>query len=130
MRCCADSRPTRLSSLSRNLWAHQPNASQFLNGQTILDFYSLGGVSAWAWVGIEAAFFCGACVRACRRLAGALLCGRRCRWYAGRCGGGQQRASRRPRRGCCPTSRPAPHFPAVFFLLSFLALTYVRHVKR
>lgn len=29
---------------------------EFVGGQTILDYYSLSGISAWGWLGIEAAF--------------------------------------------------------------------------
>ncbi|PRW20409.1 P-loop containing nucleoside triphosphate hydrolase [Chlorella sorokiniana] len=29
---------------------------EFVSGQTILDYYSLSGISAWGWLGIEAAF--------------------------------------------------------------------------
>ncbi|KAL4428045.1 hypothetical protein ABPG75_002134 [Micractinium tetrahymenae] len=48
----------------------------FVDGISVLDYYSFGGISMWGWVGIEVAFF------------------------------------------------------AVFFLLAFLALKYVRHVRR
>jgi len=33
---------------------------QFVNGQSILDYYSLSGINAWGWLGIEAAFVAGA----------------------------------------------------------------------
>jgi hypothetical protein len=29
---------------------------EFVSGQTILDYYSLSGINAWGWLGIEAAF--------------------------------------------------------------------------
>lgn len=49
---------------------------QFLNGQTVLEYYSLDGINKWAWLGFEIIFF------------------------------------------------------FVFFLLTFLALTYIRWQKR
>lgn len=49
---------------------------QFVDGITVLDYYSFGGISMWGWVGIEVAF------------------------------------------------------AAVFFVLAYLALKYVRHVRR
>ena len=49
---------------------------QFVDGMTVLQYYSLDGINMWAWLGIE-------CI-----------------------------------------------FVVVFFVLAFLALTYVRHVRR
>lgn len=64
------------ASWARAPWPHHPPSltqsqfdrtvplqlapAQFLNGQSILQFYSLDGSNAWAWLGIQAAFVCGA----------------------------------------------------------------------
>ena len=34
-------------------------ALQFVGGQSILEYYSLAGINAWGWLGIEAAFVAG-----------------------------------------------------------------------
>lgn len=44
-----------------------PSYVQFVSGQTILDYYSLSGISAWGWLGIEAAFVAGG--YACRSIS-------------------------------------------------------------
>ena len=42
---------------------------QFVGDETILEYYSLAGINAWGWLGIEAAFVAGELRRCCARLA-------------------------------------------------------------
>lgn len=104
-------------------WSPPLDSIQFVDGETILGYYSLAGINEWCAGGEE---------------SGARVAGLPAQPATAAARGSQPHSSPAP---CCLP--PLPLSPAcrgwlgieaafvvVFFCFAFLALTYVRHVKR